>query len=219
MAGTSPAMTTWIRAIPRPADLTHCGSARDPRRPRHGSPHPPHRALRQGHQGHRRFLREGVRAQAHADPRRQDRVELLHERRRGQSRAAAVQERGRRRRAQGLRRHPPFRLPVRRPAGAAEEGRSGRRRVLLRSRRARGRRLRAQVQGPQRHRLRPQLERLATHARQDQERRRRLAAAKPAAARRKPAAARKKVAAVRKTVSKRSKRGPRWRARRGRERA
>ena len=53
---------------------------------------------------------------------------------------------------------------------------TGRRRVLLRSRGARGRRLRAQVQGSQRHRLRPQLERLATDPRQDQERRRRLAA-------------------------------------------
>ena len=77
--------------------------------------------------------------------------------------------------AQGLGRHPPFRLPVRRPAQAAEEDREGRRQVLLRSRRARGRGLRAQVQGPERHRLRHQLEGLAADPRQGQERRRRPA--------------------------------------------
>ena len=70
----------------------------------------------------------------------------------------------------GLDRHPPLRLPVRRPAGAAEADREGRRQVLLRSRRARGRRLRAQVQGPERHRLRHQLEGLAAHQGQGEER-------------------------------------------------
>ncbi len=136
----------------------------------HGSPHPPHRALRQGHQGDRRLLREGVRPQAHRDQGGQDRLELLHERRRGQPRAAAIQGRGRLRRAQRLDRHPPLRLPVRRPAGATEAGREGRRQVLLRSRRSRGRRLRAQVQGPERHRLRHQLEGLAAHQKQGEER-------------------------------------------------
>ena len=67
-------------------------------------------------------------------------------------------------------RHPPLRLPVRRPSRAAEADREGRRQVLLRSRRPRGRRLRAQVQGSERHRLRHQLEGLAAHQGQGEER-------------------------------------------------
>ena len=94
---------------------------------------------------------------------------------------------------QGLDRHPPFRLPVRRPAGAAEADREGRRQVLLRSRRARGRRLRAQVQGPERHRLRHQLEGLAAHQGQGEERQGRP---------RRPAT--KRAAAARKKVSKKT---------------
>ena len=86
--------TRWlVLVLARRSWHTAAGASMDGDRP--WQPESGTSRCRQGHRRDRGFLREGVRPGAPPEAGGQDRLEHLHERRRGESRAAAVQERGR----------------------------------------------------------------------------------------------------------------------------